>query len=78
MDSRSYGQSSPQTVEDEFKGGQIGPALIDRHRHGCPMVSYRSFEVTPRCKRIAPGAKQEINCVPVLVQRAIQITSMTS
>src|ERR1700751_2029587 len=37
------------------------------------MVSYRFFEITPRCKRVAPGTKQEVNGVAVLVQGAIQI-----
>jgi hypothetical protein len=56
---------------DGFKGCQIGPALVDRHRLGHPIVSYRFFEITPRCKRVAPGAKLEINCVAVLVQGTI-------
>jgi hypothetical protein len=58
---------------DSFKGGQIGPALVDRHRLGCAVVSYRCFEITPRCEPVAPGAKQKINAVAVRVQGAIQI-----
>ncbi|HTF70513.1 MAG TPA: hypothetical protein VK638_48350 [Edaphobacter sp.] len=28
------------------------------------MVSYRFFEITPCCKVVAPGAKQELNGLP--------------
>jgi hypothetical protein len=47
--------------------------LIHRHRLGCAVVSYRCFDITPRCEPVAPGAKQKINGVAVLVQGAIQI-----
>jgi hypothetical protein len=40
---------------------------------GCAVVSYRCFEITPRCEPVAPGAKQKINVVAVRVQGAIQI-----
>src|SRR5258707_51066 len=57
---------------DSFKGGQIGPALVDRHRLGYAKVGYRSFEMTPRRERVASGAKREINAVGVLVQDTIK------
>lgn len=62
---------------NRLESGLVGAAFVDRHGFRCTLLGDRFLKVAARRSRVAIGTQQEIDRVPFLVDRAIEIFLFT-